>query len=145
MTIFGPTSNANGALDTNGSLAVTGGELWAVGSSGMAEAPNSTGGQAWLQANVDMRAGDEVIVADGGGSPIATLALAKDAQNIVYSSPTLDAGGTYTVNGTEVAANTATQSTAGRPGDMPNGGPGIPPAHGDLRAAVLPQDRREDA
>lgn len=157
VTIFGPTSNANGALDTNGSLSVTGGELWAVGSSGMAEAPNSTGGQAWLQVNVDMRAGDEVIVADGEGSTIATLALAKDAQNVVYSSPTLDAGGTYTVNGTEVDANTATQSTAGRPGDMgrewggaaaddmPNGGPGNPPAQGGRPAAVLPQDRRENA
>lgn len=86
-----------------------------------------------------------------------TLALAKGARNIVYSSPTLDAGGAYTVNGTEVAANTATQSTAGRLGDMgrewgeaaaddmPNGGPGIPPAQGGRQATVLPQDRRENA
>ena len=156
VTIFGPTNNGNGALDTNGALTVTGGELWAVGSSGMAEAP-STDGQAWVQASVDLRAGDNVTVSDGEGNAIATLTVEKEAQNIVYSSPSIDAEGTYKVNGAEVSANTATQGNAGGPGGMgreqggvgfggvPNGAPGVPPAQRDTQAAVLPQDRRERA
>lgn len=156
VTIFGPTNNGNGALDTNGALTVTGGELWAVGSSGMAEAP-STDGQAWVQASVDLRAGDNVTVSDGEGNAIATLTVEKEAQSIVYSSPSIDAEGTYKVNGAEVSANTATQGNAGGPGGMgreqggvgfggvPNGAPGVPPAVGNREAAVLPQDRRENA
>lgn len=157
VTIFGPTNNGNGALDTNGELSITGGELWAVGSSGMAETPNSADGQAWVQAGVDAQAGDDVTVTDGSGNAIATLTVEKDAQNVVYSSPSIDADGTYMVNGTETQANTATQGSAGGPGGMgreqsgadfggvPNGAPGVPPAVGNQQAAVLPQDRRENA
>ena len=157
VTIFGPTGGPDEALDTNGELTITGGELWALGSAGMGDSPSTSSSQAWVQASVDLQGGEDVTVADAEGTPIASLTSEKDAQNVVYSSPALDAGGTYTVNGTEVAANTATQSTAGRPGDMgrewggaaaddmPNGGPGLPPAQGGRPAAVLPQDRRENA
>lgn len=157
VTIFGPTDGANGALDTNGELTITGGELWAVGSAGMAESPRTASSQAWVQASVDLQAGEDVTVADAEGNPIASLTSEKDAQNIVYSSPSIAAGATYAINGTDVASNTATQGGMGRPdnlgfeqggapsGGMPNGEPGASPAQRDTQAAVLPQDRRERA
>lgn len=157
VTIFGPTDGANGALDTNGELTITGGELWALGSAGMAESPSTASAQAWVQASVDLQGGEDVTVADAEGNPIATLTSEKDAQNIVYSSPSIAAGATYTINGTDVASNRATQAGMGRGGQMgfeqggaptggmPNGEPGAPPAQRDTQAAVLPQDRRERA
>ncbi|MEZ5072125.1 MAG: hypothetical protein R2751_14500 [Bacteroidales bacterium] len=42
VLVHGPTSDGNGALDANGSLEVNGGLLVAAGSSGMAEAPESS-------------------------------------------------------------------------------------------------------
>lgn len=157
VTIFGPTDGSNGALDANGELTVSGGELWAVGSAGMALAPSTSSAQAWVQASVDLQGGEDVTVADAEGNPIATLTSEKNAQNVVYSSPAIDAGASYAVNGTEVAANTATQGNIGRPGSMgfepggapsgtmPNGRPGVPPAQQNMQEAVLPQDRREEA
>ena len=162
VTIFGPTSGANGALDTNGELTITGGELWAVGSAGMAESPSTSSSQAWVQASVDLQGGEDVTVADKNGNPIATLTSEKDAQNVVFSSPSIEASGSYTINSTDVAANTATQGGMGRPGSMgseqggapsggapsggmPTGEPGASPAQRDTQAAVLPQDRRERA
>lgn len=157
VTIFGPMDGSNGALDVNGELTISGGELWAVGSAGMAEAPSTTSTQAWVQGSVDLQAGDEVTVADGDGTPIATLELEKDVQNVVYSSPSIDADGTYAINGTAVAANTATQGPMARGGDMgfgqgraplgdmPDGRPGVPPAQNNSQPAVLPQDRRDEA
>lgn len=157
VTIFGPIDSSNGALDVNGELTISGGELWAVGSAGMAEAPSTTSTQAWVQGSVDLQAGDEVTVADGDGTPIATLELEKDVQDVVYSSPAIDADGTYAINGTAVAANTATQGPMARAGDrgsgqgraplgdMPDGRPGVPPAQNNSQPAVLPQDRRDEA
>lgn len=149
VTIFGPINDGNGALDTNGELTITGGELWALGSAGMAESPSTASSQAWVQASVDLQGGKDVTVADAEGNPIATLTSEKDAQNIVYSAPSIATGATYTINGTDVTSNTATQAVMGRSGapsgGMPNGEPGASPAQRDTQAAVLPQDRRERA
>ena len=156
VTVFGPINDGNGALDTIGELTVTGGELWAAGSAGMAEVPSSTDSQAWVQASVDLQAGEDVTVTDEAGNTVASLTAEKDAQNVVYSSPSLDANGTYKVNGAEVTVNTAARGGAGSPGGMgqrpgeagfdgmPNGAPAAPPASGRGQAAVLPQDRREN-
>lgn len=159
VTVFGPTNDGNGSLDTNGDLTVTGGELWAIGSSGMAEAPSTSSAQGWVQANVDVQAGEEVRVSDASGGTVATLKAVKDAQNVVYSSPSIDSASTYNVNDTEVSANTATgggmNGAPGAPGGgmngapsapgMPNGAPAAPPARGGGQPAVIPQDRRDEA
>lgn len=54
VIVHGPTGNGNGALDAN-AFVITGGELLAVGSAGMAESPAASG-QGWAQANVSWRA-----------------------------------------------------------------------------------------
>lgn len=156
VIIHGPTRDGNGALDVNGTLNVNGGELWAVGSAGMAEAPSDSSTQAWVQANVDIQENGEIAVADEAGNTIATLTAVKTAQNVVYSSPSIDSSGTYDVNGAEVTANTATSGgqpqggpqprdgADGFPEGAPNGAPGMPPSAGSDQQAILPPDRRED-
>lgn len=138
-------------------MAITGGELWALGSAGKGDSPSTSNSQAWVQASVDLQGGEDVTVADAEGTPIASLTSEKDAQNVVYSSPSIAAGAAYAINGADVTSNTATQDGMGRggkmgfeqggapSGGMPNGEPGASPAQRDTQAAVLPQDRRERA
>ncbi len=164
VTVFGPTNDGNGAIDVAGGLDVSGGELWAVGSAGMAESPSATSSQAWVQSSVTAGAGTEIAVSDQAGNPVASLTTPKDAVNIVYSSPDIDAAGTYSVNGTEVNANTATRGGGMPDGPMPGGGqmpdgpvPGEPGGMGMPGAlgmapgapredvAVLPQGRERDS
>jgi len=45
VVVFGPTNDGNGAIDYNGTFQMTGGSLLAVGSAGMAEAPDASSTQ----------------------------------------------------------------------------------------------------
>ena len=85
VTVFGPTNDANGAIDVAGGLDVSGGELWALGSAGMAESPSSSSSQGWLQSSVTAGAGAEITVSDQAGNPVASLTTPKDVVNVVYS------------------------------------------------------------
>jgi hypothetical protein len=68
IVVWGPTSAGNGALDSNGGFDVSGGTLLAVGSSGMAESPDSGSAQAWIAATVSGSAGDEIRITDADGT-----------------------------------------------------------------------------
>ncbi len=50
LTITGPTSDGNGAIDFDGSFDISGGTLLALGSSGMAMAPDASSAQASILA-----------------------------------------------------------------------------------------------
>ncbi|MCQ4617316.1 carbohydrate-binding domain-containing protein [Corynebacterium sp. CCUG 18816] len=119
VTVFGPTNDGNGALDVAGTFAVHGGKLLAVGSAGMAETPDE--GQPWIQANVNVSAGETITITDADGNEIASFTTLKDTQNVVYSSPQLQEGATYAINDVEVTTNEAAQR--GGPGGPMGGGP----------------------
>ena len=71
VVVSGPTNDGNGALDVNGTFTISGGTLLAVGSSGMAVAPDADSEQGWVVATFDsaypagtvvqFASGDEVI------------------------------------------------------------------------------------
>ncbi|GAB3020419.1 hypothetical protein GCM10011376_23480 [Nocardioides flavus (ex Wang et al. 2016)] len=121
ITVYGPTSDGNGALDVNGTFAITGGTLMATGSSGMMVAPSTDSAQGWIATALSTTAvaGSEVVITDADGTEIAAYTVAKDFASVVYSSADIEQGATYTlsVDGTEIAV-TAGDAPAGGRGPM---------------------------
>ena len=121
ITVYGPTTDGNGALDVNGTFDVSGGTLLAAGSAGMMVAPATDSAQAWIATalSTTAAAGAEVVVTDADGAEVAAYALAKDAASIVLSSADLEQGATYTVtvDGTDTTV-TAGEAPAGGRGPM---------------------------
>ncbi len=101
VIVNGPTNNGNGPLDYNGKSEITGGILVAAGSSGMAQAPNSSSPQNSLLVyySSTQKAGTLVnLTDDESGKSLLTFAPAKDYQSIVISMPELAQGKTYTLS-----------------------------------------------
>ena len=123
ITVYGPTTDGNGALDVNGTFEVSGGTLVATGSSGMMVAPTTDSAQGWIATALDgtATAGTEVVVTDADGAEVATYTPQKDFASVVLSSADIRQGETYTVT----VDGSATTVTAG---DAPagSGGPGGP-------------------
>jgi hypothetical protein len=121
ITVWGPTTDGNGALDVNGTFEVSGGTLVAAGSAGMMVAPSTDSDQAWIATalSATAAAGSEVVVTDAEGDEVATWTTGKDAASVVYSAADLTSGETYTVtvDGTSTTV-TAGEAPAGRGGPM---------------------------
>lgn len=96
VIINGPTRNDNGALDHVG-FSITGGLLVAVGSSGMAQAPDTTSTQYSVMLNLPstQSAGTIVHIQSEDGEGILTFVPTKEYQSVVLSSAELENGSTY--------------------------------------------------
>lgn len=100
VIVNGPTENMNSALDCDGSFNVSGGLLVAVGSSGMAEAPDDSSSQYALMINSDtvQAAGTLIHIESSAGQEILTFAPTRQYQSVVVSSPDLINGETYEIS-----------------------------------------------
>jgi hypothetical protein len=99
VIVHGPTSNMNGALD-HSSFTMTGGFLLAAGSSGMAQAPDTSSSQYSLLLNFrsTIPAGTLFhIQTSRQGEEILSFSPSKAYQSIAFSSPELTKGTTYAV------------------------------------------------
>ena len=76
VTVYGPTTDGNGALDVNGTFDVSGGTLVATGSAGMMVAPSSDSAQGWIATalGTTAAAGSEVVITDADGAEVAAYA-----------------------------------------------------------------------
>jgi hypothetical protein len=117
ITVWGPTTDGNGALDVNGTFEVSGGTLLATGSAGMMVAPSTDSAQAWIATALSSTAsaGSEVVVTDEDGDEVAAYTPQKDFASVVLSAADLEQGATYTVT----VDGTSTTVTAG---EAPAGG-----------------------
>lgn len=124
ITVYGPTTDGNGALDVNGTFDVSGGTLLATGSAGMMAAPSTDSAQGWIATalGTTAAAGSEVAITDADGAEVAAYRPQKDFTSVVLSSADIASGETYTVtvDGTETTV-TAGEAPAGGHGD-PMGG-----------------------
>jgi hypothetical protein len=95
-TVFvtGPTANNNGALDVDYTFNINGGNLLAVGSSGMAESPSETSTQNSVLLNLSsiQSAGTEIGIENSFGTNLIQFAPNKEYQSIVFSSEELVEG-----------------------------------------------------
>jgi uncharacterized protein DUF4353 len=133
LTVFGSSSDREGALDTNGSMVVDGGTVLAVGTTGMAVAPDSSSAQGWFSAALDQSypAGESVQVLDASGSLVIEFTSVKSFQSVVLSEASVKNGESYSVTVGGVVAGTVTAGVAaagGVGGQGPGAGDGGPPS-----------------
>lgn len=97
VIIEGPTDNGNGALDKGDggecTANITGGTVLAIGSSGMAVNFDS-GTQCSALVSLSGSEGNTISVDDGSGF---TFTASKSFTSVVYSSPDMTQGNTYTI------------------------------------------------
>lgn len=100
VLVNGPTNNGNGALDYAGTFNISGGFLIAAGSAGMAQAPSDSSSQNAVLVNFDsaQNAGTLLHVQNSSGETIFTFAPAKDFQSVIFSTPELSNGDTYSIS-----------------------------------------------
>jgi hypothetical protein len=99
VIVNGPLRNDNGGIDVNGECIVDGGYLAVAGSSGMAEAPDSTSSQNSVKIGFSSQlpAGTLVYIESKDGEGIVAFAPSKAFQSFVFSSDKLASGETYVV------------------------------------------------
>lgn len=136
--ISGPTNNGNGALDFGISAVITGGIVIAAGSYGMAENFGENSTQGSILVNVgNQAAGTTVSVCDENGTVLANYSPEKSYQCVVVSAPGMVRGGTYTVSA-GTYSETITLDTLIVGGGMGMGGPGGPGMPGGPGGPVGP-------
>lgn len=101
LLVFGPASSGNGAIDTGDGgygMTISGGTLLAVGTSGMSESASNNGQAVWAASFRSTVAANTLLgLMDGDGQLICAYQLPKSISSIVFSSPALVSGQTYTL------------------------------------------------
>ncbi|MCD8380147.1 MAG: carbohydrate-binding domain-containing protein [Lachnospiraceae bacterium] len=123
--VNGPTDSQNGAIDSGtesgGTCTISGGTLLALGSSGMAETFSSSSDQCSFMCTLStFSAGDELTITDSNGTVIFQYTVSKSGSSVVFSSPDLVQGETYTLTvgsqSTEITLNSVSTTTNGSSG-----------------------------
>lgn len=102
IVVEGPTNSGNGALDSGsengGVIEVHGGELIAIGATGMDETFDGTSSQCTIRAvTSSCSAGTLIEIKDEDGTVLYSITSSKSFSSIVYTSAALQTGSTYTV------------------------------------------------
>lgn len=130
--VSGPTNSGNGALDYAGEATITGGILFAAGSTGMAQNFGTTSTQgSCLVSTGTISANTTMTVSDEDGNILATFTPEKQFGCVVISLPEMEVGATLTLTvGTTSTTITLTSlimgSGSGAPGGPGGGGPTRP-------------------
>lgn len=129
VTVLGPTSDGDTALDFDGTFTINGGVLMAFGSSGMLETPTTAqNGFCIVKTLGAVSANSAFSLTDSSGNVIMSYIPTKNyASAIVYSSD-IKSGSTYTVTAGSttqsitVNSNVTTNGVSGGFGGGQNGG-----------------------
>lgn len=115
--VDGPTDSANGAIDYNANMIITGGTLVAVGASGMAMNASSAEQPSVL---INLSGNYSGKISFGG----VEYTPQKSYASVLISSPDLKVGESYTlsIGGTEVQTVTITDNITGSGSGMMGGG-----------------------
>lgn len=117
LLVDGPTNNGNGALDFNGSFTITGGLVIAAGSSGMAQAPQSSSSQysVLVKFSSTKSAGTLFHVQTSAGEEVLSFSPGKTYQSVAFSTPVLKKGSAYEIytGGSSTGAQTDGLFTGG--------------------------------
>ena len=130
--VSGPTDSGNGALDYETEATISGGIFVAVGSTGMAEGFSSSSTQCSLLYNLSssVQSGGDVILTDADGNTLVSFTPEKTYQSVVVSAPGMAEGDTVTLKtGTQSNIVTLTSIVTSNGGGM-GGGMGDP--HGGM-------------
>lgn len=99
LYVSGPLSSANGALDYDGSFILSGGVLAAAGSTGMAQTPgqNSTQPSVIVYFGQAQAAGNTYLLTNASGTVLLSITPSKEFECVVLSAPELKTGSAYAV------------------------------------------------
>ena len=137
VIVYGPTSGRDAGLDADRGIVITGGYVFATSTLGMVETPstNSTQYVVSYAYQTTITAGSVVSLADSNGKTLFSCEILKNCQSIIFSTPDLVKGGSYTLYGGNSKLTTFTVSSiittigssggsfpGGRPGGTPPGG-----------------------
>lgn len=104
LTVYGPTSGGDGAIDYAGIFNVNGGTLLAGGSSTMALLPSDTSKVNSLMID----ASNDTQIQDEEGNVVFTYSSEKSYENLVIASSKLETRKTYTIIQDGIEVNTVT-------------------------------------
>lgn len=128
--VSGPENSGNGALDFNGEATITGGTIVASGAIGMEECFGENSEQYVVLHDFSgtLPSGTEFTVTDSSGNQIISFTNDKTWQGVVFSSPELKKGETYTVSAGSETESITIESivTSNSQGGMFGGGKGGP-------------------
>ncbi len=99
VSVYGPTNDGNSALDYAGAFEITGGTFIAAGSSGMAQTAGEQSTQASLMIyfNSEQQPNTTIELADENNNTIAGITSPKVFRCVLFSTPAMTVGSTYTV------------------------------------------------
>ncbi len=99
VVVDGPTNNGNGALDSGVSIVMNGGEVLAVGASGMAETLGSSSSvySASIYLSPTQAASTKIEIKNSAGETIIGHTSAKTFNHIAVGSEAFEFGETYTI------------------------------------------------
>ena len=137
MTVYGSANNGNAAIDIGDfgcSWTVSGGEIAAVGMSGMMITPTSGtyvlfgssgmmgGFGGGTGSSISIRAGSTLAVKDSAGNTLWSGTAIKAANCFLYAGSALTSGGSYTLYVNGSAAATASATAGNGQGQQPGQG-----------------------
>ena len=148
LEVYSPSQGDGDPLDADGGTTFGGATVLAVGHLGMPQSYSAKtpyvvfgntsvgmggfGSISTSQTNL-VTAGSTIEITDANGNVLYTAKTVRSASYVLFSSPDLTSGATYTLKNAGTAAATASAGTAssgGGPGGQPGGGPGGQPGGG---------------
>ena len=124
--VEGPQSGGNGALDYNGEAVISGGTLVALGSSQMAQNFGENSTQGTMLVNTGASQTGEVTLNDSNGNALVSVSTEKQFETVVISCPDIKSGSTYTLvtnsGETQVTMDSLVYGSGGGFGGMKNPG-----------------------
>lgn len=131
IVVDGPTNSGNGSLDigseNGGECTISGGTILALGSSGMAEGFSAESEQCSFMHTLSTTygAGSKIVITDSSGKELYQYEAVKNGNLVIFSSPDLKEGETYTleVDGQkeEITMDSTAVSNGGNRGGMGGG------------------------
>ena len=133
--VLGPSNNGNGALDYGIYAAITGGEMVAVGGSGMAQGFGDESTQCSALVNFDewIDAGETITLTDSNGNKLLTYKADKKFDSVLISTSDMKQGETYTLTAGDQTSTFAMEDVTYSEGSSSMQGPGGGPGNGGMQ------------
>lgn len=101
LYVSGPSASsgsaADAALDADSAIVITGGIVVAVGPSGMVETPSTTSTQCVVSYNLSSTASGTVVLKDSSGNTLISYTPDRTYSSVIISCPSMSKGSTYTL------------------------------------------------
>lgn len=133
--VLGPSNNGNGALDYGIYAAITGGEMVAVGGSGMAQGFGDESTQCSALVNFDewIDSRETITLTDSNGNKLLTYKADKKFDSVLISASDVKQGETYTLTAGDQTSTFAMENVTYSEGSGSMQGPGGGSDNGVMR------------